>query len=199
MKIWKAVLSIGVLGTTWQAGLLPLFAAESGDVPASVNPLTVDPDLAILTAVVFVLLLLFLSKFAWRPLMEGLDKRERSIADMIQQAKQGAEEAAEKLEAYEAKLAAATEEAEGILAQTRREAAETRQQLLAEAHAEADRQRQRALDDIEMAKDNALQEIARKSADMAFTLARKLIQREVKPEDHATLIREAIDQFPSKN
>ena len=44
-----------------------------------------------------------------------------------------------------------------------------------------------------------MQEIADQSANLAFTLARKLIQKELKPEDHAALIRESLEQFPSEN
>ena len=65
--------------------------------------------------------------------------------------------------------------------------------------ATAERERQRALSDITAAKNAAVQEIADQSADLAFTLARKLIQKELNPEDHAALIRESLEQFPSEN
>ena len=43
----------------------------------AINPLEFKTDLALWTAVVFLLLLAVLWKFAWGPLAEGLDKRER--------------------------------------------------------------------------------------------------------------------------
>ena len=46
------------------------------------NPLELDPDfwaLSFWTAVVFVILLVLLSKFAWRPLMAAVDSRESKI------------------------------------------------------------------------------------------------------------------------
>src|SRR5687767_84850 len=43
------------------------------------NPLEFQTDLAIWTAVVFVVLLLVLSKFAWGPIVAGLEKREQRI------------------------------------------------------------------------------------------------------------------------
>ena len=43
------------------------------------------------------------------------------------------------------------------------------------------------------------QEIADQSAKLAFMLARKLIRKELKPEDHTALIRESLEQFPSEN
>ena len=200
MKFCKTMLSLGVLFAIWLAAPTLLLAAgtEHGSA-ADVNPLTVDPDLAIFTAVIFIVLLLFLSKFAWRPLMEGLDRREKSITDRIDAARLSADRAAEKLEQYEAKLAAARAEAEQLIVQARRDASAQGEQLLAAARQQAERERQRALDDIEQAKNRAVQDIARSSADIAFTLARKVIHRELKQEDHAALIREALDQLPSEN
>ncbi len=200
MKNFKQLMvTIGTLAV----GLLsaaPLWAAEqeSGD-SASTNPLTADPDLAIFTAVVFLLLLAFLSKFAWRPLMDGLDKREKSIRDMIEDAERSNAAAAERMSEYEQKLRSAAEEAQEIVAEARRDAKVTGEKLVEEAREVAERERQRALSDIESAKHAAVKEIAGQGADLAFTLAGKLIHRELRPDDHATLIRESLDKFPSEN
>ena len=50
------------------------------------DPLEWKSDLALWTAVVFLCLLAILWKFAWKPIAEGLDKRERNVADQIAQA-----------------------------------------------------------------------------------------------------------------
>jgi F-type H+-transporting ATPase subunit b len=163
------------------------------------SPADVKFDSAIYSFVVFMLLLLILGKFAWGPITEGLDKRERSIEDKIAEAHQSAHKAAEQLKQYEAKLAAAAEEAKEIAMGARREAEIARDQLLAEAKAGAQRERDRALEDIAAAKNLALQEIAEKSVNTAVRLASSLVQREIKPAEHAQLIREAVDTFPSAN
>src|SRR5438067_1343731 len=51
-------------------------------------------DLSIWTLVVFLVLVFVLSKFAWKPMLEGLDKRERDIASAVEEAKKAKEEAA---------------------------------------------------------------------------------------------------------
>jgi len=56
-----------------------------------------------------------------------------------------------------------------------------------------------ALADIEAAKNTAVQQIADQSTKLAFALARKLIHKELRPEDHTALIRESLEQFPSEN
>jgi F-type H+-transporting ATPase subunit b len=163
------------------------------------SPQEFRSDLAIWTFVVFVCLLVILGKFAWGPIMEGLEKRERSIAAMIEEAKQGQENAAEQLKQYEAKLAAAGEEARELVAQARKDAETAKDRILAEAQQAADRQRQRAIEDIQVAKNVALQEMTEKSVDLAVNLAGRIVRQHLKAEDHSQLIREAMDQLPSRN
>ena len=156
-------------------------------------------DLSIYTAIVFFLLLAILWKFAWGPISQGLEQRERSIADKIEAARLSADKAAEQLRSYEAKLAAATEEAGKIVAQSRRDAESAKDRILAEAQELSQRERERAIEDINAAKNVALREIAQKSVNTAVSLAGRIIRKEVKPQDHAQLIREALEQFPSQN
>jgi F-type H+-transporting ATPase subunit b len=199
MKILTIVPRASLVLAVWQAGLVSAWATEGGANPNAVNPLTFDPDLAWFTLIVFVGLLLVLTKFAWKPLLAGLERREQTIANMIDEAKRNQDAAQQRLEAYEQKLAAAAAEAHTILTQARRDAMAAGEQLVGQAREEANRERQRALDDIDAAKNAAVRQIADQSASLAFTLARKLIHKELKPEDHTALIRESLEQFPSEN
>jgi F-type H+-transporting ATPase subunit b len=76
--------------------------------------------------------------------MAGLDQRERTIANMIDEAKRNHDEAAQKLQAYEQKLAAAAVEAHGVLVQARRDAAAAGEKMLEAARVDANRERLRA-------------------------------------------------------
>ncbi|MDA1052284.1 MAG: F0F1 ATP synthase subunit B [Planctomycetota bacterium] len=163
------------------------------------DSLEVRSDLAIWTFVVFIFLLAVLGKFAWGPVMLGLEKREQSIAAMIDEAKRGQEQAAEQLKQYEAQLAAASEEARELVTQARKDAETAKDRILAEAQQAADRQRQRAVEDIQVAKNVALQEITKTSVDLAVNLAGRIVRQQLKAEDHSQLIREAMDQLPSRN
>jgi F-type H+-transporting ATPase subunit b len=156
-------------------------------------------DSAIATMLVFLCLLALLSKFAWRPVMALLEARERSIAAMIDDAKRSSEQAAEQLRQYEARLAAAADEARGIVDQARKEAEAAKVRIVAEAQDVALRERQRAIDDITTAKHAALQEMTQNSVNLAVALAGQLIRKQLRPEDHTQLIREMVDQFPSRN
>lgn len=163
------------------------------------SPQEFRSDLAIWTLIVFLCLLAILGKFAWGPIMEGLEKREQSIAAMIEEAKQGQAKAAEQLKQYEAMLAAAGEEARELVGQARKDAESAKDRILAEAQQAADHQRQRAVEDIQVAKNVALQEIAETSVDLAVNLAGRIVRQQLKAEDHSQLIREAMDHLPNRN
>lgn len=156
-------------------------------------------DLAFFSAAVFILLLFVLIPTAWKPIMQGLEKRERGIADNISRAEKAANEAAAKLAEYQAKLAAAAEESQRIMAEARKDAEAAGQKLIAAAQEEAARSRDRAVADIESAKRVALSELASQSTDLAMSLAQRVVGREVRAEDHQGLIQDMLTKLPSQN
>jgi len=156
-------------------------------------------DMAFFSAIVFGLLLLVLGATAWKPIMQGLEKRERGIADNIAQAQKAATEATAKLAEYEAKLAAAAEESQRILAEARKDAEAAGQKLIAAAQEEAARGRDRAVADIESAKRAALGDLANQSTVLAMSLAQRIVGREVRSEDHQGLIQDMLSKLPSQN
>ncbi len=172
-------------------------AAHRDSDQAEPDPLSVDPDLAIWTIVVFVVLLIVLRKFAWGPILHALEGRERNIAEHIAQAERSHEEAKRLLAEYEQKLANATGEVREMLEQARREAEHAKQEILAEAKAGAEAERQRALHDIEAATDAAIESLAQRSAQLAVDLAGKILQSKLSSADHARLIEEAMAKFPT--
>ncbi len=167
--------------------------------PALEDPKAATLDMATATLIVFLILMAVLVKFAWRPIMQGLEQRERSIAEMIAEAKRNHAESQRRLEEYEAKLAEASHEAQQMIAEARKGAEAAAERIRYEAEAAARRERERAVQEIQLAKEQALQELADRVASQAFLVARRVLDREVKPEDHQRLVREALEQLPSEN
>ncbi len=163
------------------------------------DPSEFKSDLAIWTFAVFICLAAVLLKFAWRPILEGLEKRENSIAAMIDDAKRSADQAAEQLRHYEAKLAAASAEAQQVIAKAQKDAEAAKEQIVAAAQTAARKERERAVADIENAKNTALQEMTAHSVDLAMAMAGRIVRRQLKPEDHSRLIRETLDQLPGRH
>ena len=191
---FMALLLVIGFGSPWMVASAVAAAEE-----ANANPLAFDPDLAICTAIVFVALLAILWKFAWGPISAGLDKREQSIAGNIEEAKASLEKANATLKEYESQLASAAAETKEMLEAAKRDAAAVREKAVNEAQEAAQRERERAVADINVAKNQALQEVAGTVTDLSIALASQIVRREVNASDHANLVTEALQQLPSSN
>lgn len=171
--------------------------ADEGHGTANTNPLSFDPDLSIFTAIVFGLLLLVLYKFAWGPIIAGLEKREHGIAEHIAGAQKSHDDAKALLAQYEARLAQAQDEVRSLLDQGRRDAETLHEEILAKARAEAEAERNRSKREIELAKDQALHELVNSSANLAVDLAGKIVKAKLNRDEHAALIAESLAKFPT--
>lgn len=173
-----------------------------GTLPLPIHMLAAfefDPDLSIFSAIIFLLTLGVLWKFAWGPIMKGLDLREKSIADAIDKAKSDADTAEKTLKDYQTKLANAASEAAAIIAEAKKDAESVKDRILAQANAEAQKLKERALADIESAKEQAVQALAQKTVDSAVALAGSMVRKELTTDLHAKLIQESLSQFVSRN
>ena len=182
-------LSIG----TAAVALCPSLAWASGG--GGGGPFAWQSNLALWTGVIFVVLLLVLWKFAWGPIADALEKREQGIASQINEAEQANQNAKQMLADYQSKLDAAGEEVRQMIEKGRRDAEQTSRRIVDEARSEAKAQQQRALAEIDQAATGALSELASKSAQLAVGLAGKIVKSELKPGDHADLVRQAVDGF----
>ena len=166
------------------------------------SPAELRRDLAIWSFAVFFMLMLLLSAVAWKPIMKGLDAREQGIADMIAATQNAHNDAKNQLASYERRLAEASEEVKGMLDEARRDAETTKQTILTEARKAADEEKQRAKKEIEMARDDAIAQLAEKAGDLAIGVAEKFIREKISSEDKTRLVRESVASLstsPSAN
>lgn len=213
IRIVRSLAAVLVL-TGWLGVSAPLGAAEHGAAAATgghaaghggesgaadINPLTFQTDLAIWTAVVFLLVLGILWKFAWRPMAEGLDTRQQRIADQIAQAEQANQQARQLLADYEGRLASAQDEVRAIIEAGRREAEQLGRQMLDKARDDVKAEQTRAKEQIEAATAGALKELADRSAELAVQLAGRILRSELRPEKHSELIHQAVAGFVRKS
>jgi F-type H+-transporting ATPase subunit b len=166
------------------------------------SPAWFQTDLAIWSFAVFLALLALLTKFAWKPILDGLERREEGIAQQIAETKASNEEARRMLASYERRLAEASEEVRGMLEEARRDAEATRQAIVAEARKAADEEKARAKHEIQLAKDDALSQIAEKAGHLAVEVAGKFLRDKLGPDEQSRLVRESVaslSQRPSIN
>jgi F-type H+-transporting ATPase subunit b len=149
-------------------------------------------DLGIYTLIVFFILLGILGKYAWGPMMKGLDKREETLRKAHDDAAASRSEAERALADVKAQLAKTAEEVRGMLAEARRDGQVVKDQLKAEAATEIQAERDRVRREIETAKDAALKEIYEQSIQLATMVSAKAIKRELTAGDHQRLLDDAL-------
>ncbi len=169
----------------------PALAAAGGES----NIFAGDLGNAIWTLVIFGLVLFVLGKYAWGPMLESLQQREKFIRESLEQAKSDREAAEARLKEYEEKLTAARAEATAIVEEGRRDADEVRRRIESEARGEADKMVERARREIQIAQQTAIKELYSTSASLATELAGRVLRREVKAADHERLIAESLDEL----
>lgn len=161
------------------------------------SPAWFQTDLALWTLAVFVLLMALLTKFAWKPIMDGLEKREQGIAETIAAAQRANDEAKSMLASYERRLAEAADEVRGMLDEARRDAEATKQAIVAEARKAADDEQSRAKREIGLARDEALSAIAQRAGELAVDVAGKFLREKLSADDQSRLVRDSVASIRS--
>ncbi len=149
-------------------------------------------DLTIWTIVVFLLLLFVLGKFAWRPMLEGLDARERNIRAAVEDAQRTRDEAQRLREQLAAEMARANDKVREMLDEARKEAQAFKDDMVADARQEIQAERERLHREVNLARDEALQQIWNQGVQLASLISSKAIRRHLTPEDHRHLVDEAL-------
>ncbi len=152
-------------------------------------------DLGIWTVVVFLVLLFVLSKFAWKPILQGLEQREHSIREAAEQAEHARREAEGLRGKLQAEMDQAGEKIRAMMDDARRGAQQMKDEMIAQARAEIQADRDRVRREIETAKDQALMELYNRSIQLATAISGKVIRRQLTADDHKQLVDEALDDL----
>ena len=172
---------------------------KTPDEPPIFTPVRID--LGIWTLVVFLLLFFILAKYAWGPMLEGLKRREETIRGALDDAQRTRDEAQRIRAELEQQLARANEQVRAILDEGRRAAERTTQEMTSKARAEIQAERERLHREIELARDQALQQIWGQTAHLATLAASKAIRRQLtlNPDDQRRLVEEALAELNDGN
>ena len=163
------------------------------------NPLVQpDPGLYIWTIVTFLILLALLARFAWRPLLDALEKRQEVIRASLDDARKAKEEMA-RLQAESARiLAEARTEAANIISSTRSDAARLGDELKLRARADAEGLVRNAQREIDTQTHRAIETIRREAIDLSVAVAAKILRRDISSADNERLVDDAIREMQEK-
>jgi F-type H+-transporting ATPase subunit b len=177
-------------------GDILVLAATEGGGEESGGSFLVSPSLGLMiwTLLAFGITLYLLNKLAFPRIAEALDRRRVAIEESIASAERSKQEADALLEEYRARLREAREQAEDIVARSRKAA----ENLQEETKAQATRQREELLAaarrDIEHETRRALDELRKEVADLTVAATEKITRRSLDSEDHRRLIEEALSE-----
>jgi F-type H+-transporting ATPase subunit b len=163
------------------------------------NPLVQpDPGLYIWTIVTFLILLALLARFAWRPLLDALEKRQQAIRSSLDDARKAKEELA-RLQAESARiLAEARTEAANIISSTRSDVARFADEMKQKARADAEAVVKNAQREIDTQTNRAIETIRREAIDLSIAVASKILRREITPADNQRLVDDTIREMQAK-
>lgn len=145
--------------------------------------------------ILFLMLLLLLRKFAWKPILNAVNDREKSIEDALNEAKKAREEMAQLKSENDKILKEAKIERDAIL----KEARETKDSIVAKAketaQVEADRLVEGAKQAIQNEKMAAMTELKNQIAHLSIDVAEKVLNKELSDKTaQESLAKEIINE-----
>ena len=174
-------------------------AAGHGQVAEDDSPFAGEPhqilDLAIWTIVVFLLLVFVLGRFAWAPMLAGLQRRESNIRGALETAQKARDEAAALRAQYQKEMDGAHLKVKEIMDEARRDAAATTDDMITKAKTEIGAERERAHREIAAETDQALQTIWSKAADLATQVSAAALGKQLDATMHRRLVDEALNDL----
>lgn len=145
-----------------------------------VNPLVL-PDIGLVfwNTIAFLVLLIVLGKFAWKPMLKAIAERESGIEDALLRADKMKAEIAAMQNENEALLAKAREQRAGMI----KDAKETADKMVSEAKDKAKQEYERIISDAQLAitqqKNAALTEVKNQVGSLVVEVAEKILRKEL--------------------
>ncbi len=170
------------------------FAAEEG---GKVNLLSPNGGLMFWTLLIFIVLLVVLSRYAFKPLVAAVEAREAALESAITNAQQDRDAAAKLLAEQQAQLDAARAEAQKFIADGRATSEKLKASMLEETRAQQQELLERAKRDIENEKLRAIGDLRREAVDLALAGASKLIAKNLDDAGNRKLVEDFLASIPA--
>ena len=143
----------------------------------------------------FIILLLVVFFFAYKPVKKMLKKRADFIQEEIDQAQKNHAEAVEQTKEAKKILSESKAEASLIIENATKKGEEKYESMINEAKEEVKEMKLTAQDDIEQAKVDALNDIRNEMVNVALTASKEILKREVDEKDNTRLAEDFINRL----
>lgn len=138
------------------------------------------------------IMFLILKRFLFKPVQKMMAARKQQVDQIYQDAKENRDSAINMKQEYEARLATAREEADGLVRNAVQTAQRKGDAIVAEANSQASHLKQKAEQEIAQEKKQILQDVRGEISDIAVSIASKVVEREVKKQDYDGFVDEFI-------
>ena len=175
---------------------VPAFAgAQEQHAEAAAGPpnlLAPSAGLMFWTLIIFAILFIVLSKFAYKPLFAAVESREKALEDAVEGAKRDREAAALHLTTQLANLEASKVEAQKIIADSRLMAEKVRTDLLEATKAQQSEMLESARRMIESEKVAAIADMRAQAIELAIAGASKVIDKNLDSAGNRQIVEEFL-------
>ena len=156
-----------------------------------------NPDIGLMvwTVVTFLVLVLILKKAAWKPILDGLEKREGRIRSDLDRAEKAQAEAEDLRRRYETQLAEAQRRIQEMVNQAKADGDRTRAEIIAEAKAESERLLEKGRRDLEGEAERLKGELKKDVAGLSVTMAEKILARSVDPKLQEEILSQSLSEI----
>ncbi|MBQ6949871.1 MAG: F0F1 ATP synthase subunit B [Clostridia bacterium] len=149
---------------------------------------------SILISLANLLLLFFImKKFLFKPVTKVMDERQNQVTAIYADAENARQAAAEMKQEYETRMAAAREEADGLVRNAVQNAQRKSDAIIADANHQAAHLKQKAEAEIQMEKKQMLSDVKSEISNLAVSIASRIMEREVNEKDHAGFVEQFIE------
>jgi len=152
---------------------------------------------ALWVIIIFVVLLAILYPTAWKNVLAGLKKREQRIRSDIADAEEARKKAESTLREYTQQLAAAEGKVRQMISDATTQGEKVATSIRMQAQQEAEEAKERAQKDIEAAKNAAIRDVYEQTANLATSVAEKILKRNLNAADQQDLVRSSLEQLQS--
>ncbi len=164
----------------------PLLASEGGKEP--VNLLSPSGGLMFWTLMIFIALVMVLSRYAFKPLLAAVEAREQALEASIAEAKANREAAAKLMAEAQAALDGSRQEAQKIVAEGRAAGERLKTDLLEAGRVQQNELLERARREIVGEKERAIVELRRDAVELAIKGASKVIEKNLDDASNRKLV-----------
>ena len=160
--------------------------------------LSINQGMFFWSVIVFLIMVLILGKYAWRPILAAIDERENNINKAAADAEKAKNEAESLLEKHKEMITRSEDESTEILKKAKDLANKHIENAKDEAKVQVKDMIEKAEKAIEQSKESAMQDLRSEFTSLVVAATNKLISANLDQKKHESLVDDYIKKLPKQ-